>query len=393
MLQESVANGTVTLLSLNMGPSVQDFVETCFKAAPIRFSFIWVSGFVACCISLSVGAKHRAELEKRPPSMQRELYIRVSWFATVLGVTSFVSLLCPRADLMMKMLQMLAEAFALYSFGEILFVLCAQEAIHKAASLDREEDSIGVKMLAALNEQGPQAFFGVPPFACCFSRCLPKHLLSPSQLILARTFVRQYVYIVVISGLLKMYFGLCLPTGTAARVVALLTTVTKVASLLCIYGLFFLYKATHTLLEKWNPTLKFASLKVMIVVMVYQEWVVDKLVEHFPPAGEECLGNLGLRHEHPKMAEYFQNQNRVRFNNMYLVALESIMVAYLVRRAFQAHEVQKMRAGDMHSMLLALDLKRVNSGRNHDHEASDSDDGTSESEVEMETKTEQDCVV
>lgn len=375
-----------TLLTVYLGPSAPDFISSCFHASPGRFLFLWATGFAAVGITLVIAGSHHLEMLKSPASMQRVYYKRVNWFAPVLALTAFFALLSPRANLMMKMLQSQAEAIALYSFGDVLFVLCAGEALQHATAA--AEPTVGAKMLAALNEQGPQAYFAVPPFGCCFIKCIRTHLLKPWHIITARFFVRQYTFIVVGGGMLRMWFALCLTPHKAVFCNNVIEKITKLAGLVCLYGLFILYKATHDLLEKWRPTMKFVSLKLVIVLMVYQDWFVAWLVDKFPPLDEHCLGNPKV---HGLLGEdTFQKHNRERFNNMWLVALESVLVAYLVRNAFPSSELKETT--DTHSMLLQLDLERLHTeasekrrARRRDGDGADEDVGSSDEESDEET--------
>lgn len=304
--------------------------------------------------------------------MQRVYYLWVNCFAPVLSVAAVVSILCPRNYFFMKMLQEQAEAIALASFGSVLFLLCAEVAYHQSQS-NTEGESIGAKMLAALNEHGPQPHWAVPPFACCFIKYMPSHDLTPWHMLLARNFIRQYAFVVVAVSLLAMWCSLSVNPKEAIWIVNQLKRLQKLSALVCIYGLFMLYKSTHSLLEKWYPTAKFVSLKLIVVIMVYQEWLVQVCVKHTPAASDECLADSSIGGQ---LGEEIHMKTREHFDNMYLVALESILVAYLVRQAFPASEL-KAKSGEVHGLLVSLDLERMDTAQKNtfdsDSEVSDED--------------------
>merc|ERR1719384_2301443 len=101
----------------------------------------------------------------------------------------------------------------------------------------------------------------------------------------------------------------------------------KLSALVCIYGLFMLYRAMHDLLEKYGPTMKFASLKLVVLLMVYQEWFVSWMVEGVSLLHNDCLAVPGLEDAY---AVKFQKTNEERLTSMWLIAMESMLVAHLV---------------------------------------------------------------
>merc|ERR1740123_445814 len=105
--------------------------------------------------------------------------------------------------------------------------------------------------------------------------------------------------------------------------------------------------------------------------MAYQELVVKWMVGRHDAASEDCLApNLPA-----SSTEYkeIQDSNREHFSAMYLVALESILVAFLVRRAFPPSEL-KAKSGQMHGSILELDFERLEAG--NDLVSMSSDEGS-----------------
>merc|ERR1740120_148572 len=101
--------------------------------------------------TVTVAGLHRMEIQRRPLSMQRVYYEYVNVFPFVLGGAAVICLFCPRTFFLMKMFQEQAEAVALSAFGNILFMLCAEEATKRAFDEGMQGASIGQKMLHALN--------------------------------------------------------------------------------------------------------------------------------------------------------------------------------------------------------------------------------------------------
>lgn len=335
----------------HLGPYAIPFIQSCYEANAPRFLFLWGTGALAACVAVGIALVHKNELFSKQPSMQRMYYNQISWFAPVLGMAAACSLFCPRVFLMMKMCQEFTEALALAAFGNVLFLLCADEA----HSEKYEGDNMGKQMLAGLNNEGPKPHFAVPPFGCCFVKCCPHILLKPWHLLLARNFIRQYATIVVVGSLVSMWCALAMDPSRMHTVRSWISMLTKLAAFVCIYGLFILYKASHNLLHHWNPTTKFISLKLVVVLMAYQELMIKLAIKHLSPAGTHCLAVEGVTGE---LATELQNQNREHFNSMYFVALESILVAYLVRRAFPASELKTMDA-QIHGKLIEMDLEQM----------------------------------
>eukprot|EP00419_Tripos_fusus_P001078 CAMPEP_0172682172 /NCGR_PEP_ID=MMETSP1074-20121228/17977_1 /TAXON_ID=2916 /ORGANISM="Ceratium fusus, Strain PA161109" /LENGTH=156 /DNA_ID=CAMNT_0013500809 /DNA_START=566 /DNA_END=1036 /DNA_ORIENTATION=+ len=105
----------------------------------------------------------------------------------------------------------------------------------------------------------------------------------------------------------------------------------KVSGLTAVYGLFVMYKATHNLLEHWHTTKKFVSIKCVIFISLLQSLCMRPLLQHVQRPENHCLkdpkhpGNLDLVAEH-----YIAT----------LLSVEAMAMAYLVRSAFPASELQ-----------------------------------------------------
>jgi len=339
---------------ISLGPRMVVFVRTCLEASPRRFIFLWSTACVAMLVTFFIAGRHYWELQKRPASIKRLYYSRIALFAPILGVTATLALFSPHAFYLMKMLQTQVEAVSLSAFGNILFLLVAEESHLLYDGPEHAHESTGYKILMALNREGPKPHFGVPPFACCFRRCLPAHLLRPGHILLARNFVRQYAFMVIMSSMLEMWCALALSAAEMGPMFMITMNLVKLSGFVCIYGLFILYSATHDVLEKFNPTSKFVALKLVVLLMTYQELLVGPIMHFITPASDLCLADP----EHS--GEEIQTKHREHWTDMYFTALESMLLAFLVRRAFPADELHGGRQ-EYHMMLVEVDLERVSS--------------------------------
>jgi len=351
-LLEAVRNGTFALHQ-GLGPDMLPFLTSCYEVDAMRFVFIWATGFAAMVCTVIVAGLHRMEIQRRPLSMQRVYYEYVNVFPFVLGGAAVICLFCPRTFFLMTMFQEQAEAVALSAFGNILFMLCAEEASKRVK--DMEGATVGQKMLVALNEEGEKPHFAAPPFTCCFASCMPARLLTPRNLILARGLIRQYAFVMVAGSMVAQWCSLSMPIWTAMKFNLWVGWLMKWSALFCIYGLFILYKATHHLLESWNPTAKFVSLKLCVFMMAWQEFIIKSVVRSNPSTDDKCLADTTLT---GAVGKELQDHFRERFYIMYCVVLESILVAYMVRKAFPASELEE-KTEEMHGRLLKFDLQRM----------------------------------
>lgn len=353
---ENMTNGTEhTVISL--GPGMGIFIPTCLEAAPVRFISAWVSGGLAVLITCIIAYRHMRELSKRPISMLRKHYQQIAVFAPILGITAVCALFNPRCFNLVKMLQVQAEAVVLGAFGDIVFLVLADESSTHYEGTPMKDDPLGVKIISALNEGGRKPHFAVPPFLCCFRTCMRPHFLAPKHLLLARNLVKQYAYLVVISAIGIMWIALSMSLHKLIIYAKILNDVVKVSGFVAIYGLFVMYLATHDLLLHWRITAKFVAIKVVVLLITYQEILVPIALKHLAPASVDCLADPLYPHD-----DEIQMKHREHWASMYLTAVESLLLSILILKAFPAQEIT-LKDQEYHMVLLELELERMDLDR------------------------------
>ena len=85
----------------------------------------------------------------------------------------------------------------------ILFMLVSVEAMKQGEGVEIDEPSspssrtsqvsLRQSIIQTLQKFGPQKYFTVPPFGCCFRPCVKPHHITAKQLLWVSRLVRQYV--------------------------------------------------------------------------------------------------------------------------------------------------------------------------------------------------------
>jgi len=276
---------------------------------------------------------------------------------------SWTTLFAPLSMPLAELFKGQSEAYALYSFMAILFMLVSLEADKQAANIEAGNSSrFGscitssnqsteprADVIRALQHHGPQKYFAVPPFGCCFQHCCKPHRITARQLLWVASLVRQYVVAQLFIHAWIMWAGLTLEPKWKAT--SQLTTVLEVSGLLAMYGLFVLYGATHDLLQNWNTSKKFISVKVMIVLSTIQEMVFSLLIRDVFPQ-EKVVKSCWVDPEHPEDIE-----RAVQFWTSFANLLETVMISYLITQAFPASDVSDHPV--QHLDLMELELRLV----------------------------------
>jgi len=335
-----------------LGPSMHAFLSTCWDENRAFLLTVLLSSGLAALLTVAIAVRHACLIHSAPISLLRMQYMRILWFAPVLGVSSFISLLCPRAYSLCKLLQLQSEALTLFFFGVILFILLAEESFMLCSAEARAAgDGVGATILRALRAGGKKKHFGVPPFGCCLRPLMSPHNLTPQHLMLARWFFQQYAVVVVLGSIFSAWCVLALELETWKVVVKVVGILQKISGFVAIYGLMILYVATHDLLENWRTTSKFVAIKVVVLLCTFQEMIMSIIMENVGPM--QCIADI-----HEGIPEALMDVHRDHFWNMYLTSLESVIVAVLVMRAFPASEIRNLDH-EQHLLLVHMDLERL----------------------------------
>merc|ERR1712217_748161 len=106
-----------------------------------------------------------------------------------------------------------------------------------------------------------------------------------------------------------------------------------ISILICLYGLFILYGSTHELLHSWNTTRTFVAIKLFLILLAYEEPMIDKVVEKLSErhAFNSCFDNVGFIHS----GEYVEG----KWWAWWIVCLQGIPMMLLLRNAFPVSEI------------------------------------------------------
>jgi len=352
------------------------FVSRCMEDNRIPFLVATSLGTVSLIISLVLCIRHSQELDRRPICMLRSYYRGMLVFPVVWAVCCWISLFCPLMSPLTELFMGQSEAYAIYIFLVILYMLVSIEACKNRmehsepgeGNLRAEVENMGQTIMEAVHEYGPQKYFAVPPFGCCFYRCCTEHHITAKQLLWVSRLVKQYVILELFLNTFFMWAGLTFQPERAEKIQSVAGYILKISGMLAVYGLFIMYKATHDLLHDWSTTRKFVSVKIVILLSVVQNKIFSFFIHRFRPRDRSCLLTPG----HPKDLERV-----VIFWTMFASLVETVLLSHLIIRAFPAHEVSDYPLKNLD--LVELELRQIHErsapGRMDSTSSEDEDDG------------------
>jgi len=305
--------------------------------------------------------------------MMRSYYTSIFTFPVVWAISAFLCLICPRSAPLAELAQGQSEAYAIYTFLVILFMLLAMESLKDdleqkdPALMQLKSQGVGPAIMAALSRQGPQPFFAVPPFFCCCIKCFPQHNLSARHLLWVTGFVKQYVFLQLFYSVFSLWAEFILPEARAKKWNAMSRIVLKFSGFLAIYGLFVIYKATHHILEEYRTTAKFIAIKVVILLSMLQAKLVGLLLHKFRRKDNTCL----VDPDHPEELEHV-----ITYWSQFVLLLDTVLMTWLLSRAFDPNEVTEFEHG--HLELVELELQQMNNDSNLKTVSDSDDDGDSD---------------
>jgi len=244
-------------------PFAQEHIQIAPK--PFRYIIIPVAG---CCLLITLfvagrlalqhlaeGDRRRIEQRKvfRPKATTSTVYVVLLF--PVISLMSFLACIAPRNTVLLLVIARSYEAIAMYAFFELLVCMMG----------DPEE------AVAEMEKQEPFKIYGMPPLFCCYP-CVPRMTMNRDRFIVARNLVLQYCFFGPMTYLVHAWndgyvpwVGIREPKQWAAR--HLVGHGAKlISTLLCFWGLFQLYRATHFRLRDLETTKKFAIIKVMLIL-------------------------------------------------------------------------------------------------------------------------------
>jgi len=263
--------------------------------------------------------------------MLRSYYHGMLVFPMVWAICCWFALFCPLVAPLSELFMGQSEAYAIYIFLVIMYMLVSIEACKTKleqsdpgqTSLRSEMENMGQTIMDAVHDYGPQKYFAVPPFGCCFKPCCWEHQITAKQLLWVSRLVKQYVILELFLNTFFMWAGLTFQPERAARIQNVAAYILKISGMMAVYGLFIMYKATHDLLHDWNTT-------------------------RFRPRENSCLLTPG----HPEELERI-----VVFWTTFASLMETVLLSHLIIRAFPAHEVADFPLKNLD--LVELELRQI----------------------------------
>lgn len=233
-----------------------------------RYSVLWGLALTGFSLTLLVALPYLACLLARPPSKIRRFYLAAVLLPLVFAVSALATCLAPRSDDYWGLLQHVCEAWALHSLNQLIV------------------ERLGGKTttLAKLRARGNQQWLRAPPL-CCFCWCLPSTPFTEDTLNLVLALTRQFIFSTPAISLLAVLLSFTSSSSSSSSSTDrqtplwhLLRFLLLASSLLALWGLFILYKASLDDVSRQHQiTLKFISIKLLIIVGIVQEYVFAEL--------------------------------------------------------------------------------------------------------------------
>lgn len=345
-----------------LGPRVPEFFHDCLDGeSKILFTASLIIGAVSMVLVWPLYVHHRAKFEGRALSLLRMHYRHMIIFPVAWNLGAVMIIVCPRSALIAELISGTSEAFALYTFMALLLMIVSWESLQNHDSEVQLPQGID-HVLSSLNAAGEKTHFAVPPCFCCCTKVFPRHKLTARHLSCMVLMVRQYLILEFGVSIFNMWAVTTLPIHMGHRSSWLCKVVLKVSGIIAVYALFVLYWATRDLLHAWGTTLKFFSIKFMIVISLLQQRLVAWLCEKFWHKDGSCLIDPA---EPENLKFVIQHWCAV------LIALESVFMMMLFRNAFPPSEVKDEHLHHFDILHMALRQGQEDADKENDVETSD----------------------
>ncbi|CAK0853604.1 unnamed protein product, partial [Prorocentrum cordatum] len=340
-------------------PTMYHFLETCWAREPVKMVIFQGSGMAATLLTVWIGGRHWLALRTAPPSLRRGLYIQVAMLPGVLAVLSMLTLLCPTPNRFLSIVQKTYEAFVLHKFGVFMFmmVLAESELLRMESGRACEDTEIVKIVQEGLAKEGPKKHFGALPLGCCFRSCMSEHDLSSRHLFYVNWFIQQFVLLVPALAVVSVYLFGVLETRTFVKVMTVFHWTIAASNLVCIYGLVILFVATRPLLKRWNTKQKFIAIKVVLVISIWQDRLIELIASGSIEGSGSCFQYSGWDLMLDDTTGLWMNME-IHFYCAWALALEMVLVVLLMRSAFAVEEL-KVTMREVHHDVLQLGMSRT----------------------------------
>eukprot|EP00928_Gymnodinium_smaydae_P015132 TRINITY_DN15544_c0_g4_i1.p1 TRINITY_DN15544_c0_g4~~TRINITY_DN15544_c0_g4_i1.p1 ORF type:complete len:386 (+),score=23.75 TRINITY_DN15544_c0_g4_i1:46-1203(+) len=328
-----------------LGPPVIVFWQSCLAEEPKLYTFAWTSAIIVFVIVTILTCCHCVELAGAPISLQRTYYFRMAAIPIVFATASLISVLAPRTTLLLEILMIQYEAFAVATLATIHFMLLAKRGMEAGATMQSLQ-----AMSVALADMGKKKFFGVPPLGCCFRPCMKPHGLTAGQLVFVDWIIWQYTLVSPCAVIVFLWLKLALPDEYGDPFSQACIWVNKFSGLVAIYGLMILNLATSEYLSKWHMHRKFWAFKILIILGILQDIAIERFAEWYLEGHESCLAWEGRKGQGTHLADFWASWLRL---------VECILISLLMRRAFPGSEILCSREMPAAISYAQLDLQEL----------------------------------
>eukprot|EP00736_Rhodelphis_marinus_P008328 Rmarinus@m.4250 len=232
----------------------------------------------------------------------RIIVVIILFMAPLYAFTSYFAIWAPRISHVVELVHNFYEAIALAAFFFLMLYIMRGP----------------VNGLKLMEETPPFKLRALPPFCCC-AGCIREQRMDAPTLTLARWTVLQFV---ILKPMLYVFqIGLEINGYNYADTATYFDGFNLLQTVICMYGLFMLYKAASPVLPEFGLGTKFVVIKAVIVIAALQGFILKVSIPE-----RDC-------------DEIFSKEVEGEIWNNFLFCIEFCLIAVLGYKAFPVHEL------------------------------------------------------
>lgn len=274
-----------------LAPYFTAFWPACAQQEPALFVTGGVIGGASALLAVVLSLRHQRDLARTPPSARRTLSLGIVQYATVFATVALFGLYIPRGSFLWAELLHVAEAIVLARFAELILLLIyispADGAVGETpppsshGGIWETDEAYYAKCVAALQRIQPLRLLASPPLGCYFvsAPCLPcsrPMQMSMRMLSCIRLALKALTISLPVVAIIRLWSRI----AYAGEKVLLSTThyilfaVQLLVTLVAIYALVILYRASYGLVRHHRVTHKFAAIKMVVFLSTLQHYIL-----------------------------------------------------------------------------------------------------------------------